>query len=120
MRVTLHRPHQLVIRRRVVTLLSQAIRVVNHIAVANAGQLRRRTACLQLRVGEQPLRFIGQASLVKHRHLIGVIPGVAGDTAVNIVAYQRYRGGHIAALGQQARQFTHIRRGFWRRRGHRP
>ena len=120
LRVALHRAHQLVIRRRVVALLAQVVRFVNHIAVADTGQLRRRTARLQLRVGEQPLRFVSQACLVKHRHLVCVIPGIARDTAVNTVAHQRYRGGHIAALGQQARQFTHIRRGFWRRRGHRP
>ena len=76
LRVVLHRAHQLVIRCRVVALLAQMVRFVNHITVANTGQLRRRTACLQLRVSEQTLRFGCQARLVKYRHLIGIIPGI--------------------------------------------
>ena len=116
----MHGADQLVIRRGVVALLTQAIGFVDHIAIANARQLRRRTAGLQLRIGEQVLRLAGQPGLIQHRNLIGVITGVAGHPAADIIAHQRDRGSQIAALGQQPRQLAGVRRGFRRRGGHRP
>ena len=110
LRIALHRPHQLVIRRGIVALLPQSIGFVDHIAVADTRQLRWRAAGLKLRVRQQRLRFIGQPRLVEDRHLIGIVAGVPRDSAADIVAHQRYRRGNIAALRQQSRQFPHVSR----------
>ena len=120
LRIALHSADQLVIRRSVIALLAQAVGFVDHIAIANARQLRRRTAGLQLRIADQVLRLAGQPGLIQDGDLIGVIPGIAGYAAADIVAHQRDRGGQVAALGQQTRQLAGVRRGFWRRGGHRP
>ena len=120
LRIALHSADQLVIRRGVIALLAQAVGFVDHIAIANARQLRRRTAGLQLRIADQVLRLAGQPGLIQDGDLIGVIPGIAGYAAADIVAHQRDRGGQVAALGQQTRQLAGVRRGFWRRGGHRP
>ena len=63
-------------------------------------------------IADQVLRLAGQPGLIQDGDLIGVIPGIAGYAAADIVAHQRDRGGQVAALGQQTRQLAGVRRGF--------
>ena len=58
----LQRAHQLVIGGGVLLLLAQAIDFIDEITIADAGQLRGRTARLQLRTAEEALCFGRQSA----------------------------------------------------------
>jgi len=114
LRILLQCTNQLVIRHRVLTLLPQTIHFVNQIAIANTGQLRRRTARLQFRVAEEALRLTAEARLIQYRHLRGIIARIALHATLQVSPHHRNGAGEIARLRQLLRQVSGINRvGGW-------
>ncbi|MND64465.1 hypothetical protein D3C80_558020 [compost metagenome] len=116
LRIALQGANQLVIRRRIVALLAELIRFVDHIAVSHARKLCWRAARQQFWIRQETLRFAVQSGLIQHRHLIGIIARVPLHALTHIAAHHRHGGSEIAALRQHSRQFARISRAFRRTR----
>ena len=115
LRVVLQGANQLVIGGGVVLLLAQAIYLVNHVAVADACQLRRRAARLQLWRVKEALRFAGQPRLVQHGDLRRVVARIALHAALHVAAHDGDGGRDVARSGELLRQTACISRVSGRR-----
>ena len=110
LRVVLQGADELVIGGGVLLLLAQAIYLINHVAVANACQLRRRAARLQLWRVEEALRFAGQSRLVQHGDLRRIVACIALYAALHVAAHDRDGCRDVARSGELLRQIAGIRR----------